>query len=305
MKRFVLQVFGFVFCAMVVYTLMLFVWVNFASNPMMKNFVVAPKGLIAHKMQEFEKIKTIDAVVLGSSCAYRGYDPRIFRQSGIEIFNFGSSSQTPLQTNFVVDNYVSKLNPKLVVFDILPYQFEESGLESNLDFMVNGILISTIDFKSKNMKVYNTYLYATIFKNFLNKKETNRDFNGTYIAGGYVQNLKIFKPYKSDTLKSISIKILPQQIAAFEQSINKIKVRHIPFVLVQSPIPLSTYKARRNNVEIDSLFATYGPYYNFNTMLTLPDSCFYDAVHLNQNGVNIFNKKLIEMITSSHLPAHF
>ena len=296
MKRFVTYIFGFAFLAILVYLFMLFLWVNFAPNPMVKNFVVAPKGLIAHKMKDLGTIKAIDAVVLGSSCAYRGYDPRIFRQSGIEMFNFGTSSQTPLQTNFVVDKYVSKLNPKLVIFDILPYQFEENGLESTLDFLANGIHVSTIDLTSKNIKVYNTYLYATVFKSYLDKKETNRDFNGTYISGGYVENFKVFKPNKKDTLKSKPCNILPQQLAAFEQAVNKIKARHIPFVLVQSPIPLSTYNARQNNAALDSLFAQYGTYYNFNKILTLPDSLFYDAIHLNQNGVNIFNKKLIEII---------
>jgi hypothetical protein len=302
MQRFVIHVFGFVFWAMLVYTLMLFLWVNFAPNPMVKNFVIAPKGLIAHKMEDFEKIKQVDAVVLGSSCAYRGYDPRIFRQSGIEIFNLGTSSQTPLQTNFIVENYVSKLNPKLVIFDILPYQFEEDGLESNLDFMVNGIQISTIDFKSKNMKVYNTYLYATVFKSFLDKKETNRDFNGNYVAGGYVENFKIYKPNKNDTLKSKphNFLILPQQLTTFEQAINTIKARRIPFILVQSPITSSTYNTRQNNAVIDSLFAQYGTYYNFNKILSLPDSLFYDDMHLNQNGVNVFNKKLIEMIGKNY-----
>jgi hypothetical protein len=296
MKRFAIQVCGFVFCAMVIYTLMLFVWVNYAPHAMLKNFVYAPKGLIATKMQEVGKIEAIDAIILGSSCAYRGYDPRIFRQSGIEIFNFGTSSQTPLQTDFVLEKYVSKLNPKLIILDILPDQFEDDGLESTLDFMANGIQVSTLDFKSKNIRVYNTYLYSIVFKDLLDKKNTNRDYDGNYVTGGYVENFKVFKPNKNDTTNSMPCNILPQQLAAFEQAVNKIKARHIPFVLVQSPIPLSTYNARQNNDALDSVFARYGTYYNFNKILTLPDSLFYDAVHLNQNGVNIFNKKLIEII---------
>jgi hypothetical protein len=158
MKRFMIQVFSFGILAMMVYVLLLFVWVNYTPNPLLKNFVIAPKGLIAQKMQEIKNFESVDAVVLGSSCAYRGYDPRIFHQSGIEIFNFGTSSQTPLQTDFVVDNYVQKLHPKFVIFDIRPQQFAEDGLESTLDFMANGIEISTMDFSSKNMKVYNTYI---------------------------------------------------------------------------------------------------------------------------------------------------
>ena len=39
----------------------------------------------------------IDVLVLGSSHAYRGFDPRIFKKAGIKLFNFGSSGQTLLQ----------------------------------------------------------------------------------------------------------------------------------------------------------------------------------------------------------------
>jgi hypothetical protein len=281
MKRFMIQVFSFGILAMMVYVLLLFVWVNYTPNPLLKNFVIAPKGLIAQKMQEIKNFESVDAVVLGSSCAYRGYDPRIF--------------QTPLQTDFVVDNYVQKLHPKFVIFDIRPQQFAEDGLESTLDFLANGIEISTMDFSSKNMKVYNTYIYAKIFKRFIDKKNTIRDFNGTYISGGYVENFKVLKS-NQDTPKSRICKILPEQLKAFEQAVNKIKASHIPFYLVQSPIPKKTYESLTNNEAMDDMFSKMGPYYNFNKIIHLPDSLFYDDIHLNQHGVNAFNKKLIETI---------
>ena len=42
---------------------------------------------------------------------------------------------------------------------------------------------------------------------------------------------------------------------------------------------------------------SYGTYYNFNEMISLDDSLhFYDSHHLNQNGVNIFNAKLIDVL---------
>jgi hypothetical protein len=41
----------------------------------------------------------------------------------------------------------------------------------------------------------------------------------------------------------------------------------------------------------------YADYYNFNEMMSLNDSLhFYDAHHHNQNGVELFNEKLIEVI---------
>ena len=41
----------------------------------------------------------------------------------------------------------------------------------------------------------------------------------------------------------------------------------------------------------------YSTYYNFNKIVTLNDSLhFYDSHHLNQNGVEIFNKRLIKIL---------
>ncbi|HMG08194.1 MAG TPA: hypothetical protein VK609_06770, partial [Mucilaginibacter sp.] len=47
------------------------------------------------------------------------------------------------------------------------------------------------------------------------------------------------------------------------------------------------------------LFAGLGGYYNFNKILNLPDSMYYDDSHLNQFGVNAYNAKLIDTLKSA------
>lgn len=48
---------------------------------------------------------------------------------------------------------------------------------------------------------------------------------------------------------------------------------------------------------MDSLFQSYGKYYNFNEFIQMDDSLhFYDVDHLNQGGVNIFNEKLLDIL---------
>ena len=43
--------------------------------------------------------------------------------------------------------------------------------------------------------------------------------------------------------------------------------------------------------------STYSKFYNFNEIIDLNDSLhFFDSHHLNQNGVKIFNNKLIELL---------
>ena len=49
----------------------------------------------------------------------------------------------------------------------------------------------------------------------------------------------------------------------------------------------------------------YSEYYNFNEIITLNDTLyFYDSHHLNQDGVNIFNKKLIELLNENKARTH-
>ena len=68
-------------------------------------------------------------------------------------------------------------------------------------------------------------------------------------------------------------------------------------MLVYAPIPKANYNSFSNNTYFDSIMKSYAPYYNFNETISLIDSLhFYDADHLNQDGVHIFNEKVMEVL---------
>ncbi|MEL6133281.1 MAG: hypothetical protein AAFR59_07965, partial [Bacteroidota bacterium] len=68
--------------------------------------------------------------------------------------------------------------------------------------------------------------------------------------------------------------------------------------LVYAPITQASYSACQNTSAYDSLFTELGPYHNFNGKLPLVDSLhFYDAHHLNQEGVEIFNQAVLEILS--------
>ena len=46
--------------------------------------------------RQFDRNAKYDIILLGSSHAYRGYDPAIFREHGYNMFNLGTNSQTNL-----------------------------------------------------------------------------------------------------------------------------------------------------------------------------------------------------------------
>lgn len=83
--------------------------------------------------------------------------------------------------------------------------------------------------------------------------------------------------------------------------LSGLKERGIDYILVYTPITKDLYSSYRNNEYFDSLMSKFGDYYNFNKILNLKDFLhFYDSNHLNQNGVKLFNKKILNLIDEKY-----
>jgi hypothetical protein len=68
--------------------------------------------------------------------------------------------------------------------------------------------------------------------------------------------------------------------------------------LVFAPVTTSEYEALGDMTLFNNQMRDLGDYYNFNEIMTLNDSLhFYDAHHLNQHGVELFNQRLIELLS--------
>ncbi|MCX6267461.1 MAG: hypothetical protein NTW16_08910 [Bacteroidetes bacterium] len=117
-------------------------------------------GYTHTRMKEMKTIGHVDILVIGSSHAYRGFDPRIFASKGIKIFNLGSSAQTPIQTEILVKEHIDRLKPKLVIFEVFPGVFTNDGVESSLDLITNSdINIGTVmmTLRINNLITYNAF----------------------------------------------------------------------------------------------------------------------------------------------------
>ena len=258
------------------------------------------------RIQDLATYNDVDVLFLGSSHAYRGYDPRIFMKYGIKSFNLGSSSQTPIQTEILLKRYLNSLNPKLVVFEVSPGTLSRDGVESALDLIANG----RIDYLSIKMAldlnhvtVYNTLIYGMI-RDLLN---LDSDFvvpiqqgKDTYVKGGFVEReITFFENNKADSLKKWEL--VKYQKEAFERILKKFKKLKINVILVQAPVTKERYDSYSNNSAIDFYFKSLADYYNFNNILNLPStSYFYDSHHLNQDGVKIFNESLLNTLKNSN-----
>lgn len=266
------------------------------------NYRIGSNGHLFTRVQDLEGRENVDILFIGSSHAYRGFDTRIFEAAGYSAFNLGSSGQTPINGQVLLKRYLDQLNPKLVIYEVFPGSFNSDGVESALDIIandrndINSLRMAII---INHLKVYNTLVFG-LYNDLLgvnrNFKEATSKESGTYILGGYVQNSErsFMKPVKDSSRWNWNAK----QFEAFEENIDMIRLSGSQVILVKAPVTKMLYKAFVDNEEYDRRMQAYGPYFNFNKIVDLADSLhFYDTHHLNHAGVQVFNQKLLDVIS--------
>lgn len=301
MLKYLSKIFLFLTINFFVYLILLFAWYNFLPASLKKNikYPLLSYGHTFSRLQEVKSVENIDVLFIGSSHAYRGFDNRIFDSLGIKTFNLGSLAQTPIQSKLLLERYISTLNPKIIVYEVYPYVFTTDGVESSLDIIANDqndCLSAEMVIKQKNIKVFNTFVYDEFLGIFRDKNSFNEKlmkYSDKYIYGGFVEKkIRFFKKIKYDLQKW---NFNNEQFENFESILRIISEKNIKIVLVQAPITKNLYNSYANNKDFDAIMNNYGEYYNYNEILQLDDSLnFYDAHHLNQYGVRLFNNDFIK-----------
>jgi hypothetical protein len=308
MKKFLLHFLKFTLFAGVFYAVVLCIWSWIMPDFMAKNVrnCIGCYGHLNTRVKEIPKFKDVDILVLGSSHAYRGFDNRVFEKYGLKLFNLGSSSQSPMQTNVLLNQYVDQLNPKLVVLESYAGVLGLDGVESSLDLAANNQMdhhyYKTL-FDLKNIRSINSAIYGT-FREILglndNFVEDSIQAEDKYVSGGFVETEFRQNPYTAE--KENPWEISATQLNYLEKNIELLKEKNIPYLIVQTPITKRLYEARTNNAEIDSILNSYGTYKSFQTDLNLNDTIdFYDSNHLNQEAVVKFNEVFIEYLRKQKL----
>lgn len=259
-------------------------------------------GHMYTRSNEAVKYSGVDILFMGSSRAYRGFDTRIFESHGLDVFNFGSSAQTPVQTLALAKQYLDTLNPKLVVIEVFPSGFASDGVESSVDILSNNRIdcnVVEMAFKVNHIKVYNVMVLA-ILKQVLgidaDFQERPKKDGDTYVSGGFVEKeFKYNRALKPPNKRNLDFE--PFQKKAFKELLNLLKEKEIEFLLVEAPSTTVRYQSISNHKELESFLTAHGTYLNFNERLQLNDSLhFYDQSHLNQDGVEIFNTAFIDWL---------
>lgn len=301
MKQIFKSIIAFIPFCIIFYLVMLFAWGKIVPDRLKSN-LKTNRSYLTSRIEEIPKFKNVDILFLGASSAYRSFDTRFYEKIGYKSFNLGSSSQTPIQTEILLERYLETLNPALIIYEVSPRIFNKDGVESAVYLTINDkIDINSIKMaiELKNIKLINTLIYSFINNIFIGNKNIKidkRQKNDTYISGGFVERDLVFNKIHNIPQNQKYI-LNDQQVEAFNKTLQIIKEKNIKLILVQSPIVKTEYEAYTNNKEFDEKMKKYGEYYNFNEILELNDTTdFYNKFHMNQNGVIIFNKKLISIL---------
>ncbi|MFP9100013.1 hypothetical protein ACLI09_13270 [Flavobacterium sp. RHBU_24] len=301
MKKFIRALVCFTVLMAVMYLPLLFIWGDaapywvYTSLKYKRGHSNTPRML-----DEARNTSGPDILILGSSHAYRGFDVRIFSNAGYTAFNLGSSSQTPLQTFVLLQRYLKTIHPKFVIYEVYPGTFRDKGIEGAADLISNDMndsLTYNMALNVNHLIIYNTLAYGYYHDITRGKNvKTNTDLaaEDTYIPGGYVEKKLTY--YKNmPARRKHAIHFNEKQMAAFEKSIALLEKSGIQYALVFAPVPKSTYNAFSNTQDFEVYFNRWGRYYDYNTRVDLNDSLhFFDNNHLNQRGVELFNRELLK-----------
>jgi hypothetical protein len=271
-------------------------------NFLLQNVNKREPDFLSTKLKESRTRNSVDILFLGSSHAYRSFDGRIFEKYGYSSMNLGSSAQTHKQTHLIIEEFAEGLNPDLVVYEVYPKMFSINGAESNIQLSEQfylfhkerGQLFENM-VESKRIRIWNNFIYNS-YEYFILDEENQalKRGNDHYVQGGFIEKKLAF--YKEKPFETKKLKPLQTQLNYFQSNLSFFKNRNIPVVLVQASYTKDYYNSIENIDYYNDYFNSLDiPYYNFNEILNLKDSRdFYESHHLNQNGVEKFDRALIE-----------
>lgn len=276
-----------------------------------------------YRWEEFYQLPkgdSLDILFLGSSHAYRGFDPQQMESSwGIKSFNLGSSGQTPLTSLHVLQNAVLHQQPKMVVIELYFYTFMEEEQLNNggnnwlqikaspakwsflwqaFDGYERSALTILPVLRRKNALPY-------ILRKYL-RGDAHLDDAGTYKGRGYVERSEristqqLKSPDLYDELRLTENWVLPKHEQAIKEMAAFCLDQGIELRFISSPMPTLTVQKIKDQDRINSylqqLATEVGANYrndSNNPSLNLVDSLhFFDNNHLNAEGVKIWNQQL-------------
>lgn len=248
------------------------------------------------KFRDFNQEKKWDAVVVGSSHAYRGYDPDVFKSYKLDMYNLGTSNQHMMCTYYIVKNHITTDNCKLLILDMFDKVFANNDIESKSDIIQNikddktaiEIALSANDIRALNM----------IALRFFNKTIDPLNVDTFGYNNGFLVSRKFLDPKKKDKEKmQWKYAAEKNQKKFLDRLLSHCNTNGIKIVAVSHPTPEIYPMADHDKFlkDVGPLFEKYKvKYYDYTHYPEMGSLIYYsDPTHLNYLGVIKFNKIFI------------
>lgn len=275
----------------------------------------------AVRWNEFYGMKdnSIDLLFLGSSHAYRGFDPKIFDKIlNINSFNLGSSSQTPAISYYVLKEALNSQNPDIVIYEVYwPLFNRENEFNStmyNYDYIRNEhlkkeMLLNTLNLTDYISVAFDSYRYRNNYQLLfdlvfnINKKETKEYYKSKGFVFRDEQNnldeLRNNNLFENENYRTSKFENM--QMKYFNKTIKLAKRNNIDILLVTVPIPKYSLSKVNDYLKINKTFKEIADHHNINYLdynlinrINLKDKKhFYDDNHINYKGVKIINSDIV------------
>jgi len=260
------------------------------------------------KFAEFDEHILYDVIFLGSSRAYRGYSPFVLRDFGYKSFNLGTPAQSVKNSYFITKHYLNSSNCKLLLLDVYALNFINEGIESSSDLIENiskpeaaiDLGINTDALRSLNIMALRLFT----------QKDSCYYTSEDYIGLGYsCRNDKIPSEQISKTVYASTIRepysVSQIQLEYLDKLIRLTQEKDIKLVVVYSPVSI-LYKKYMHQPFLDKIKPILNrhnvAFYDFSHCDSLTTyQHFYDMSHLNQSGVEIFNRSLFRKLIEDKL----
>jgi hypothetical protein len=271
-----------------------------------------------HTWSRFQEARTheaVDILFIGSSHAYRGFDTRIFETHGYSSFNLGSSMQTPIQSEALLRRHLDELKPRLVVMTVHPISLSSDGVESSLDLLANGPTDAaawSMAWHIAHLQTWNALLCSWSRKMVRGEpdlKEAAEKGVDTYIKGGFVERDhatrnpgKAIGPITASKKEDSRDEPLPLQFHALERIENMLLEEQCSLILVETPLTEGYRMPADEHEDLAQLLRHSGAHIDMTATEGINDSLhFYDKSHLNQHGVELFNRAFLERLKAEGL----
>lgn len=232
---------------------------------------------------------TIDVIMVGSSPVYPFYmTPKIWGEYGITAYPLSSNVQRPRASVYLVKEALKTQKPKLFIFEMRQYLYEEStqtenmaytrGVTDNLKYSLNRLdLINALVPEQKERYTY----YFDIFKYHSNWKTivlpdqyTAFCYERLHPLKGSVIKENVVPATEVDCTSVTQRKAIPpEQEEVLYELLGYLSENHLDALFIVSPFALDEDKQMKFNY-IQDIVESYGyPYLNMNN--------HYDEIGIN------------------------